>query len=198
MPIPAALAGMLGDQSGQIAEAAVQGLGTLLSGLDSIINPQIQVPPMSGMTSSDFMQMGLGAIMAAANTRLAFAKQQARTSNIAGDDELFALINKAENSRQKCALKFGAKAMANKAAVNDVPPTKEDVHVLCNATRRILAIHNTQRAQLSLYRKNMELGANFDFRGLLKKIVNGVDKIFGYADKAKTVYDKAKPYLEKI
>lgn len=197
MPMSEVLAEMLGSQSGQLAETAVQGIGTLLGGLDAIINPQVTIPPMIGMASSDFMQLGLGAIMASTNANLVYAKQQALKENIV-DDELLALIKQAETSRQQCALQFGARARAmNKRAIS-AEPTKDEVETFYTAIKKVVAMQNVQRAQLRLYRDKVGSSANFDFRGLLKKIIKGADTIFNFVNKAKTVYDKAKPYLEKI
>lgn len=197
MPIPAALAGALSGQGAEIAQTAVQGIGTLLGGLDSIINPAEIIPPFIGMASADFMKMGMAAIMAGANTNLQFAKRQAVKLGYA--NELAEDIANVELIRQQCAMKFGAKAQAN--ASNDLvtKPTKREVDDFYRSCRRLIAVQNTQQAQLKLYKEYAEKNdINFDFKGLLRKIVKGVGTIFSYADRAKTVYDKAKPYLEKI
>lgn len=200
MPIPAALAGSLAGQGSQIAETAVNGIGTLLGGLDAIINPQEVIPPFIGMTSSDFMNMGLAAIMASANTNLQFAKNQAVSKGYA--DDLAEDIANAELIRQQCAIKFGAKAQAGINNVVGTKPTRQDVENFYFTCRRLIGIQNTQQAQLKLYKEYSEKagtdGANFDFKGLLRKIVKGVGKVFTFTDRAKTVYEKAKPYLEKI
>lgn len=197
MPIPAALAGALSGQGSQLAETAVQGLGTLMGGLDSIINPAEIIPPFIGMASSDFMKMGLAAVMASANTNLQFAKNQAVSKGYAND--LAEDIANAELLRQQCAIKFGARAQANATNGVSSKPTKKEVDDFYVSCRRLTAIQNTQQAQLKLYKQYSENGAiDFDFKGLLRKIIKGVGTVFTYADKAKTIYDKAKPYLEQI
>ena len=197
MPIPAALAGALSGQGAEIAQTAVQGIGTLLGGLDSIINPAQIIPPFIGMASADFMQMGMAAIMAAANTNLQFAKRQAVKLGYAS--ELAEDIANVEQIRQQCAIKFGAKAQANTSNDLTTKPTKKEVDDFYRSCRRLIAVQNTQQAQLKLYKEYTENGdTNFDFKGLLRKIVKGVGTVFGYVDRAKSVYDKAKPYLEKI
>lgn len=197
MPIPAILAGALSGQGSQIAQTAVHGLGTLLSGLDAIINPAEVIPPFMGMASSDFMKMGLAAIMAATNTNLQFAKNQAVSMGYGSD--LAEDIAAAEALRQQCAIKFGAKAQANATDDLGTKPTKKEVDDFYLACRRLTAIQNTQQAQLKLYKEYSEDGTtDFDFRGLLRKIIKGAGTVFTYADKAKTIYDKARPYLERI
>lgn len=197
MPIPAALAGALSGQGAQIAETAVQGIGTLMSGLDAIINPAEVIPPFIGMASSDFMNMGIAAIMASANTNLQFAKNQIVSKGYA--NELAEDIANTELIRQQCAIKFGAKAKANASNGLSSKPTKKEVGDFYVSCRRLVAVQNTQQTHLKLYKEYTEDGsADFDFKGLLKKIVKGVGTVFSYADKAKTIYDKARPYLEKI
>ncbi len=197
------VAGALAQQSSQLAETAVGGLGTLLGGLDSLINPKVEIPPMIGMNSSDFMRLGLATIMASTNTNLAFAKQQATESkliNADANDDLMAEIAEAEALRQRCALKFGALAEANKTNTLTVAPTRDEVTDFYKSFKKILAVQNTQSTQLKLYKEHLanQYQSNFDFKGLLRKIIKGAGKIFGYVDKAKTIYEKAKPYLEKI
>lgn len=197
MPIPAVLAGALSGQGAQLAETAVQGIGTLLGGLDAIINPAEVIPPFIGMASSDFMNMGIAAIMASANTNLQFAKKQAVSKGYAND--LAEDIANVELIRQQCSIKFGAKAKANASNGLSSKPTKKEVDDFYVSCKRLIAVQNTQQAQLKLYKEYTENGsANFDFKGLLRKIVKGVGTIFRYADKAKTIYNKAKPYLEQI
>lgn len=196
MPIVGNLAGLLSGQGAGIAETAVQGMGTLLGGLDAIINPSEVVPPFIGMASSDFMKLGLSAIMASANTNLQFAKNQAVSKGYAND--LAEDIAKAEALRHQCAIKFGAKAKANASNSLGTKPTKKEVDDFYVSCKHLVALQNTQQTQLKLYQEYVNNPANFDFRGLLRKIIKGVGTIFSYADKAKTVYDKAKPYLEQI
>lgn len=203
MPIPAALAGSLSGQGAQIGETVVSGLKTLLGGLDAIINPQDPIPPFIGMASTDFMNMGLAAIMASTNTNLAYAKQQAVVKGFAKD--LADDIAEAELSRQDCAIHSGAKAHAMKTRAVGTKPTKAEVEEFYATVRHLTAVQNTQKAQMQLYadqlKQQAKLGARalkFDFKGLLRKIIKGAGTVFKYADKAKSIYDKAKPYLEKI
>lgn len=196
MPAQAGLAGALSGQGAQIAETAVQGIGTLLGGLDAIINPAEEIPPFIGMASADFMNMGLAAIMASANTNLQFAKNQAVSQGYA--DELAEDIANVELMRQESAIKFGAKARANASNALGTKPTRQEVNEFYTTCRNLIAVQNTQQTQLKLYQEYAANNANFDFRGLLRKIIKGVGKVFTYADKAKTIYEKAKPYLEQI
>lgn len=208
MGAEANVSGALAQQATQLAETAVSGIGTLLGGLDAIINPQVVVPPMIGMTSSDFMNLGISAIMASTSTNLAFAKQQAAAS---GDEELVKLAGEAERSRQKCALKFSPKAERTrvKAVTETTRPTQTEVETFYNSCKKLLAAQNTQSIQLALYSQykngviaeargtNLK-GFSLNWRGLLRKIIKGADTVFKYAEKAKTIYEKAKPYLEEL
>lgn len=196
MSIVGDLAGSLSGQGSGIAETAVKGLGTLMGGLNNLINPPEVIPPFIGMASSDFMKLGLATIMASANTNLQFAKNQAVSLGCA--HELAEDIAKAEALRQQCALKFGAKAKSNATNTLNSKPTKKEVDDFYASCKRLVALQNTQQAQLKLYEQFVNNSANFDFRGLLRKIVRGVGSIFGFAEKAKTIYEKAKPYLEQI
>ena len=196
MSIVGNLAGSLSGQGAGIAETAVKGLGTLMGGLNNLINPPEVIPPFIGMASSDFMKLGLATIMASANTNLQFAKNQAVSLGYA--HELAEDIAKAEALRQQCAIKFGAKAKSNATNALNSKPTKKEVDDFYVSCKRLVALQNTQQAQLKLYEQYVNNSANFDFRGLLRKIVRGVGSIFGFAEKAKTIYEKAKPYLEQI
>ena len=206
MPIVGDLAGALSGQGAGIAETAVKGLGTLMGGLNSLINPQEVIPPFIGMASSDFMRLGLATIMAAANTNLQFAQRQAVSLDCAA--ELATDISAAQALRQRCAAKFGAKAVANSAKNSGLgtKPTQAEIDEFYIACKRLVALQNTQQTQLKLYQQYINNPANkasidalnFDFRGLLRKIIKGVGTIFSFAEKAKTIYEKAKPYLEQI
>lgn len=197
MGIESALAGALSNQGSQLGETVVQGLGTLLGGLDSIINPGFSVPPFIGMASSDFMNMGVAAIMASTNTNLQFAKQQAQEQ---GFTDLLADVADAERARQRCAINHGAKARIEAAKRVTEKPTEAEIKDFYAYSKKIVAIKNTQNVQLKVYKEYLErdIDPNFDFRALLRKIIKGAGKVFTYTDKAKKIYEKAKPYLEKI
>lgn len=202
MAAEGSVAGALASQASELAETAVTGIGTLLTGLDSLINPQVTIPPMIGMTSSDFMNLGISAIMASTSTNLAYAKQQAAAS---GDEELVKLATDAEAVRQTCALKFSPKAVRTRAKATATKPTEAEIKNFYTSCKKILAAQNTQSVQLKLYKEYINGTKNnrgalksFNFRNLLKKIIKGANTIFTYTEKAKTVYEKAKPYLEQI
>lgn len=48
--IPAVLAEGIAQSIGTLAETGLKGIGTFLDGINNIINPSDQVPPMVGMT----------------------------------------------------------------------------------------------------------------------------------------------------
>lgn len=50
MAIPAVLAEGIAQSIGTLAETGLKGIGTFLDGINNIINPSDQVPPMVGMT----------------------------------------------------------------------------------------------------------------------------------------------------
>lgn len=200
MPIPPIVAGQLASQGAEIAETVVDGIGTLLGGLNKLINPTFEIPPFIGMASADFMKMGIAAIMASNNTNLQFAKQEAAVKGFAR--ELYDEINLAEQAREMCSAKFGAKARANNAknGTFTVKPTIAELEKFYKSAGRLIAVQNTQNAHLKLYKQYAaaKYSANFDFKGLLRKIIKGTGTVFNYVERAKEVYDKAKPYLEKI
>lgn len=200
MPISPIVAAQLAGQSSEIAETVVDGIGTLLGGLNKLINPTFEIPPFIGMASADFMKMGIAALMASNNTNLQFAKQEAAVQGFAR--ELYDEITVAEQARELCSAKFGAKARANNAknGTFTAKPTMAELEKFYKSAGRLIAVQNTQNAHLRLYKQyaSARNASNFDFKGLLRKIIKGTGTVFTYIDRAKQVYDKARPYLEKI
>lgn len=212
MAISAILAGLLASQGGSIAESAVKGIGTVLDGMNALINPSADVPPLMGMASADFMKAGLAAIMANTNTNLQYAKKQAVAHNLAR--ELQDDIAMAECARSVTCARFGAKARAMEAARAMVEqraqsrPTPAQVQRFYASCKKMLAAQNTQNAMMKLCKEYEETQARggkrtpsvaaINLSAILRGVIKGAETVFVCADIAKDVFEIAKPFLELI
>lgn len=206
MAISAILAGLLASQGGSIAESAVKGIGTVLDGMNALINPSADVPPLMGMASADFMKAGLAAIMANTNTNLQYAKKQAVAYNLAR--ELQDDIALAECARSITCARFGARARALTAQGTQRRPTPAEVQRFYASCKKMLAAQNTQNAMMKLCKEYEETQARggkrtpgvaaISLSGILRGVIKGAETVFVCADIAKDVFEIAKPFLELI
>lgn len=208
MAIPAVLAGAIANKIDVLAETTVKGIGTFLDGINNIINPREEIPPMVGSCSADYTKLALSAIVASQNTALAYVKKETETSAFLTAEEKKELrkeIEQVELARGAMLVSHSKKAeLARKnAQIANVRPTADDAEAFRTYLKKISSIQNTQQVILKLYSQAQsgQLQLNnlgWTFKGLLKSIVSGVGKLFGYVDKAKQIYEKAKPFVENL
>lgn len=208
MAIPAVLAEGIANKIGTLAETGVKGIGTFLDGINNIINPSDQIPPMVGMTSADYTKLALSAIAASQNTALEYIKKETETSAFLSAEERKELrkeIEQVELARTAMLASHCKKAelARKKAQIANERPTADDAEAFRTYLKKISSIQNTQQTILKLYSQAQsgQLQLNrfgWTWKGLLKSIASGIGKLFGYVDKAKQIYDKAKPWVENL
>lgn len=208
MAIPAVLAGAIANKIDVLAETGVKGIGTFLDGINNTINPSDEIPPMVGMTSTDYTKLALSAIAASQNTALAYIKKETETSVFLTAQERKELrkeIEKAELARAAMLASHCKKAelARKKAQIANERPTADDAEAFRACLKKISSIQNTQQTILKLYSQaqsgQLQLKSfGWTWKGLLKSTVSGIGKLFGYVDKAKQIYEKAKPFVEKL